>query len=132
MKVFVEWTMEEKLALARLQATHTETYLSVWTEEGMYDVRNKIHKQCLVDEKEAVRGEHKGRKYWIEDTTIVPKEMWQIPVPNLTKSKTVHTYNIGDGGMCCVVEYDPNSTYFFTGATVEKAVEWLEQMIAKK
>jgi len=129
MKVFLEWTTEEKLALAKLAPTHVETYLNVWTEEGVYDVRNKIHKQCLVDEKEVVEGTCNGRKYWVEETVVAPKEMWQIPVPNHTTSKTVHTYN-ASGGMCCVLEYDPNATYFFTGATVERAVEWLAQLVA--
>ena len=129
MKLFLEWTTEEKMALAERTPTHTETYLSVWTDEGVYEVRNKIHKQCLVDEKEAVTGEHKGRKYWMEDTVVVPKEMWQIPFPNYTTSKTVHTYNVEDGGMCCVAEYDPTATYFFTGATVERAVEWLTKLV---
>ena len=129
MKLFLEWTTEEKMALAQMTPTHTETYLSVWTDEGAYEVRNKIHKQCLVDEKEAVAGEYNGRKYWVEETVIVPKEMWQIPFPNYTTSKTVHTYNVEDAGMCCVAEYDPAATYFFTGATVERAVEWLGRLV---
>jgi hypothetical protein len=128
MKVFLEWTLEEKLALAHITPTHSENYLSVWTEEGIFEVRNKIHKQCIVHEKEALVGEHNGRKYWVEDTSITPKEMWQIPVPNYTTCKKVDTYNISENGMCCVVEFDPNATYFFTGATVEKAAEWLDKL----
>ena len=128
MKVFIDWTMEEKLALAQMVPTHTESYLCVWSEEGVYEVRNKIHKQCLVHEKDAVVGEINGRKYWVEDTTFAPKEMWQIPVPNYVIQKTVHTYNLPENGMYCVVEYDPNATYFFTGTTVEKAVEWLAEI----
>jgi hypothetical protein len=129
MKLFLEWTADEKMALARIQPTHSETYLCVWTEEGVYDVRNKIHKQCLVDEKEVVEGEYNGRKYWVEDMVVVPKEMWQIPVPNYTTKKTVNTYNMSEEGICCVAEFDPSATYFFTNATVEKAVAWLDKLL---
>lgn len=108
--------------------THTESYLSVWTEEGHYEVRNKIHKQSLVDEKDTVQGVIDGRKYWLEDATVMLREMWQIPVPNHTVKKTVNTYNLPENGMCCVVEYDPVATYFFTGATVEKASNWLSDL----
>lgn len=128
MKLFLELTVDEKKALVFLTPTHTESYLSVWTEEGLYEVRNKIHKQCLIDEKDTVVGDYNGRKYWIEDTTLALKEMWQIPLPNHTVKKTVNTYNISGTEMCCIIEYDTNTTYFFTGATVQKAIEWLKTL----
>jgi hypothetical protein len=125
MKIFPELTCSEKLALAKLVPTHTETYLSVYAEEGVFDVRNKIYKQCLVEDRPATRTEVRGRAFLTDNSVVVPKEMWQIPYPNRTETKTVLTYNLSEE-MSCIVEMDPNATYFFTGATVEKIADWLD------
>jgi len=123
MKIYVDLTPAEKYSLSKLTPTHSETYMTVYSEEGVYDVRNKIHKQCFED-KAVIETKLNGRVFLTDESVVVPKEMWQIPCPNKTVTKTVHTYNLSNE-MCCVVEFDPNATYYFTGVTVEKVSEWL-------
>jgi hypothetical protein len=130
MKIFVDLSPTEKYALSKMTPTHVETHLTVYSEEGVCDVRNKIHKQCLTQEVDAVQVVVGDRTCTIDNCEWTPKEMWQIPFPNVTRQKVVHTHNLTDG-MCCVVEYDPDATYFFTGATAEKVVAFLETLEQK-
>lgn len=127
MKVYVDLTVGEKLILARMHPNHIDTYLTVYSEEGVFDVRNKIYKQCLIEDKPATTVTMQGRNFVIDRSTVVSKEMWQIPFPNHTVRKKVFTYNL-PGGLECLVEFDTTATYTFNSATVEEVAAWLQQL----
>lgn len=130
MKLYPELTLEERFALAKLRCTCTETSTVLYSEEGVYDMDNKIRKRIIQD---GVPVEHvlEGRKFTLDPTHWHAMEVWQIPVPNYREVRTLKYYATGTDGGFLVAEHAPAGTvYYFVGESLETVVAQLQRLLS--
>jgi len=129
MRIYPELTLDERFILARLRCTCTETSNVLYSEDGVFDVDNKIRKRVIQD---AAPEEHTlgGRKFTLDPTHWHSVEVWQIPVPNYREAKTLKYYATETEGGYLVAEHAPAGTvYYFVGESLETVVTQLQRLL---
>ncbi len=134
MKLYPRLTEDEELMLfdRLLEPEKTTNYVTVYTEEGIFEVEHTI-KQVVLHDAECYEAEAEGRTFQVDPTVVHKKDVWQLPVPNVRDETSVSWFRANPSGGWIVRERSSSgSMHYFVGETVESAALWLNAFFQKK
>ena len=130
MRIYPEITLEERLTIAQRSSIRIESIVTLYSDEGIFDMDTKIRKRVITDapcREETVQ----GRNYTIDPSTSHHAEVWQIPYPNYREAKTLTYYATETEGGFLVAEHTPvGMVYYFVGETMETVVAQLQRFVS--
>ena len=111
MRIYTALTDEQIERVLRTDPVSREQVQTIQTDEGAFEVRNKIHKVCVHDlasETHVVD----GREYRTDPSIRSLQERWQIPMPHVATTRTVSSFLVLPD-VLLVVEQDKTTKYYF-------------------
>ena len=126
MRIYTVLTDAQIERMLRSTPASREQLTTVYSDEGIYEIRHKIHKVCIQDapcETLMLR----GRDFRTDPSVRVLQERWQIPLPHDADTVTALTYDVAPG-VRLVFEQNFRTRYYFVADTCGVVGEWLETL----
>lgn len=111
MRVFTHLDCDTLARIFKLTPLETREVRTIYSDEGIFEVDTKVRKWCITDvDPEIV---HVGdRTFEVDRSTVDLKEVWQIPLPNVTDHKRVTTYRVNSTTNLVVEQSEHFNAYF--------------------
>ena len=98
---------------------------TLYSEDGIYEIRNKIHKVFSEDVPcEMIM--HQGREFRTDLSTRALQERWQIPMPHDAEIASVSIYNVAPN-VQLFFEQNHRTRYYFVAKTKD-VIDWVDTL----
>jgi hypothetical protein len=126
MRIYTALTDAQIERLLRSAPASRESLTLVYSDDGIYEIRAKIHKVCLQDAPcENVK--LRGRDLRTDPSIRTLQERWQIPLPHDADAVTVSTYDVAPR-VRLMFEQNSRTRYYFVADTCDVVVDWLDTL----
>ena len=125
MRIYTELTDAQIERILRSPPVSSESLTTIYSDDGIYEIRNKIHKVCIQDapcETVILR----GRTLRVDPSIRVLQERWQIPLPHDADIATVSTYDVAPR-VRLIFEQNSRTSYYFV-AEPSNVVDYLDSL----
>jgi hypothetical protein len=126
MRIYTTLTDSQIERLLRSVPVSREQVTTVYSDDGIFEIKHKIHKVCIQDapcETRLLR----GRECRLDPSVRTLQERWQIPLPHDADIVTVSTYDVAPG-VRLVFEQNCSTRYYFVADTCDVVVDWLDTL----
>jgi len=126
MRIYTALTDAQIERLLRSTPTLKEQLTTVYSDDGIYEIKHKIHKVCIQDapcETRLLR----GRELRTDPSVRTLQERWQIPLPHDADIVTASTYDVAPG-VRLIFEQNYRTTYYFVAESCDVVVDWLDTL----
>jgi len=122
MRIYTSLTDAQIEEILRSTPSTNEQLTTVYSDEGIYEIRNKIHK-VLIHDVPAETITINGRQFQTDPSVRTLQERWQIPLPHDSEQVTVYTYK--HPNVTLIFEQGIRTTYYFEAATCQAVADFL-------
>lgn len=112
--------------ILRSEPLSREEVTTIYSDDGIYEIRNKIHKMCLIEDVPSEVMVHQGREFRTDFSTRNFQERWQIPMPHDAEIATVSSYNVAPN-VQLIFEQNHRTRYYFI-AKIKDVVDWVDTL----
>jgi len=123
MRIYTALTDAQIERILRTTPTSCETLVTIYSDDGIFEIRKKLHKVCIVDAPCETITEN-GREFRIDPSIRTLHERWQIPLPHDAEEAVVSTYQLTPL-VSLICEQNDKTTYYFEANTYRDVSEWL-------
>jgi len=125
MRIYTALTDAQIERILRSPPSCQETVTTIYSDDGIYEIKNKIHK-VLVQDSPSTTIILRGRELRTDPCERTLQERWQIPLPHDAETATVFTYDLAPR-LRLVMEQTCRTTYYFIADTCDAVVDWIEK-----
>lgn len=125
MRIYTSLTDAQIERFLRSTPTHKEQVTNIYSDEGIYEIKTKIHKVFIHDApcETIILGDRHLR---VDPSLRTYQERWQIPLPHDSETLAVSTYILSN--LKLVFEQGSRTTYYFDATSCNAVVDALKKI----
>jgi hypothetical protein len=125
MRIYTSLTDAQIERFLRATPTLKEQVTTIYSDEGIYEIKTKIHKVFVHDApcETVVSGDRHLR---VDPSPRTYQERWQIPLPHNAETLIVSTYLLPN--LKLVFEQGSRTTYYFEAASCNEVIDALKKI----